>query len=47
MSMRIAVGAVYQTVTRCFSIVSYQRSLENPASTTTCVTPIAHGPMMP
>ena len=45
--MRIAVGAVYQTVTRCFSIVSYQRSLENPASTTTCVTPIAHGPMMP
>ena len=27
-SMRMAVGAVYQTVILCFSIVSYQRSLE-------------------
>ena len=46
-SMRMAVGAVYQTVMRCFSIVSYQRSLENPASSTTCVAPSDHGPMMP
>jgi len=47
MSIRIAVGAVYHTVTRCFSIVSYQRSLEKPASRTTWVVPSAHGARMP
>ena len=46
-SRRMAVGAEYQTVTRCFSMNSYQRSALKPESSTTCVTPFAHGPMMP
>jgi hypothetical protein len=46
-SSRIAVGAEYQTVTRCFSMNWYQRSALKPASSTTCVTPFAQGPMMP
>ena len=44
---RIAVGAEYQTVTRCFSMNPYQRSALKPESSTTCVIPFAQGPMMP
>src|SRR5512143_2057807 len=46
-SERIAVGAEYHTVIRYFSMKRYQASAENPASSTHCVTPSAHGAMMP
>ena len=47
MSMRIAVGAVYQTVTRCSSRIPYQRSASNSASSTTIVMPWVSGATMP
>ena len=46
-SMRSAVGAVYQTVTRCSSRMRYQRSASNSCSSTTHVTPQASGAMTP
>ena len=46
-SRRIAVGAEYQTVTRCFSMNSYQRSALKPESSTAWVAPFDHGPMIP
>ena len=45
--MRIAVGAVYQTVTRCVLEDAYQRSASNSASSTMLVTPFVSGAMMP
>ncbi len=45
--MRIAVGAVYQTLTRSRSRISYQRAASKSLSSTTLVTPIASGAMMP
>ena len=47
MSSRTAVGAVYQTLTRSRSSVSYQRSASNSASSTTIVTPCVSGAMIP
>ena len=44
---RIAVGAEYQTVTRCASMKRYHPRALKPASSTTCVVPFDHGPMMP
>jgi len=44
---RMAVGAEYQTVTRCFSMNRYQASAENPASRMHWVTPKLNGAMMP
>ena len=46
-SMRRAVGAVYQTVTRWSWRIWYQRSASNSASSTTHVTPWVSGVMMP
>ena len=46
-SMRIAVGAVYQTVTFCCSRIRYQSSASNSASATTFVIPQVSGAMMP
>ena len=46
-SMRIAVGAVYQTVTFCRSRIEYQRSASNSSSSTMPVTPHTRGPMTP
>ena len=46
-SMRIAVGAVYQTVTCCSCEDAYQRSASNSASSTMLVTPLVSGAMMP
>ena len=46
-SIRIAVGAVYQTETFCSSRMRYQRSASNSASSTTLVTPCSSGAMMP
>src|ERR1035441_1673661 len=43
-SNRIAVGAEYQTVIRCFSMNSYHRSALKPESSTTCVVPFDHSP---
>ena len=45
--MRIAVGAVYQTVTRSRCRMPYQVSASNSASATTLVTPLVSGAMMP
>ena len=45
--MRIAVGAVYQTLTRSFSSTSYQVAASNSASTTRLVTPFTSGAMIP
>ncbi len=45
--MRIAVGAVYQTLTRSRSSTVYQVGASNSASTTTLVTPLASGATMP
>jgi hypothetical protein len=45
--MRMAVGAVYHTVTRSRSSTSYQACASNSASTTRFVTPSASGAMMP
>ena len=41
------MGAEYQTLTRRFSMNPYQRSALKPESSTTCVTPLAQGPMIP
>jgi hypothetical protein len=46
-SMRIAVGAVYQTVTCCSRRMRYQRSASNSASSTMLVTPCTSGATMP
>ena len=46
-SMRIAVGAVYQTVTFCSCRMRYQRSASNSAWSTINVTPLVSGEMMP
>ena len=45
--MRTAVGAVYQTLTRSRSSVSYQRAASNSASSTTSVAPIVSGAITP
>ena len=45
--MRIAVGAVYQTLTRSCSSTEYQVVASNSASTTTLVTPATSGAMIP
>ncbi len=45
--MRIAVGAVYQTVTRSASSTPYQVCASNSASTTRLVTPLQSGAMIP
>jgi hypothetical protein len=45
--MRMAVGAVYQTLTRSRSRTEYQVWASNSASTTTLVTPLVSGAMMP
>jgi len=47
MSMRIAVGAVYQTLTCCSCRMRYQRSASNSASSTMLVTPCSSGARMP
>ena len=44
---RMAVGAEYQLVIRCFSMNLYQASAEKPPSRTHWVTPRLQGPMMP
>ncbi len=46
-NMRIAVGAVYHTLTRSDSRMPYQRSRSKSASSTTMVTPLVSGAMMP
>ena len=46
-SIRSAVGAVYQTVTPASSRTRYQRSASNSPSSTTLVTPWASGAMTP
>ncbi len=46
-SMRSAVGAVYQTVTRCSSRIVYQRSASNSSSSTMLVTPHVSGATIP
>lgn len=43
----IAVGAEYQTVILCFSMNEYHPSRVKPESSTHCVAPLAHGPMIP
>ena len=43
----IAVGAVYHTVILCFSMNEYQPSAVKPESSTHCVIPLDHGPIMP
>ena len=45
--MRIAVGAVYQTVTRSRSRISYQRVASNSSGSTIIVTPFVSGAMIP
>ena len=45
--MRMAVGAVYQTVTRSLCNTPYQVWASNSASTTTLVTPHTSGAKMP
>ncbi len=45
--MRIAVGAVYQTLTRSSCSTEYQVGASNSASTTTLVTPLTSGATMP
>ncbi|MCY1549347.1 hypothetical protein D9M68_855100 [compost metagenome] len=45
--MRMAVGAVYQMLTRSRSSTPYQVWASNSASTTTLVTPQTSGAMMP
>ncbi len=47
MSMRTAVGAVYQTSTRSSSITEYQRSASNSPSSMMLVTPQVSGAMIP
>jgi hypothetical protein len=46
-SIRMAVGAVYQTCTRSASRMPYQRSSSNSASSTTAVARLASGATMP
>ena len=46
-STRIAVGAVYQTVTRSFCSSRYQRSASKSPSSTMLVTPLVSGAIMP
>ena len=46
-SMRIAVGAVYQTVTPWSCRIRYQRSASNSASSTIDVTPCSRGVITP
>ena len=46
-SIRSAVGAVYQTVTRCSARMRYQRSASISSSSTTAVTPCSRGAMTP
>ena len=46
-SMRIAVGAVYQTVTPCVARISYQRGASNSSRSTSSVTPQASGAITP
>ena len=46
-SIRIAVGAVYQTVTCSAARMRYQRSASKSASSTMLVSPWASGAMMP
>ena len=46
-SILIAVGAVYQTVTCCSDKMAYQRSASNSASSTIDVTPCSRGAMIP
>ena len=45
--MRIAVGAVYQTLTRSARRMPYQRSASKSASSTMLVRPCVSGAMMP
>ncbi len=47
MSMRMAVGAVYQTLTACSASVVYQRRASNSPSSTIIVTPWVSGAMTP
>ena len=47
MSIRSAVGAVYQTLTRSCSRIEYQRTASNSASSTMQVTPQASGETRP
>ena len=47
MSRRMAVGAVYQTVTFCSARMVYQRCASNSASSTIMVTPWQSGALMP
>ncbi len=46
-SMRMAVGAVYQTLTRSSSRMRYQRTASKSASSTMLVTPCTSGVTMP
>ena len=46
-NIRIAVGAVYHTVTLYFSIISYQELALKPPSYITCVIPLVHGADIP
>ena len=46
-SMRIAVGAVYQTVTRLSWMIPYHRSASSSPSSTRLVTPCTNGAMIP
>ena len=46
-NIRIAVGAVYQTLTRCASRTWYQRGASKSPSSTTLVTPLVSGAMSP
>ena len=46
-SMRIAVGAVYQTLTFSRESSSYQRSGSNSSRSTIIVTPRVRGPIRP
>jgi len=45
--IRIAVGAVYQTVAFCTSRMPSQRSASNSAASTIRVAPLVSGEMMP
>jgi len=45
--IRIAVGAVYQTETRCSSRIEYQRCASNSPSSAIIVTPFESGEMIP
>ena len=46
-SIRIAVGAVYQTLTRSRSRMRYQRSASKSSASTMLVTPFVSGAMIP